>query len=199
MEKLTVVGWTSFESEYPTRQCTQEEMNEIIELLQEEIKKHKYYFGGEEHQYSATGVPVFSDGTCFRASMRGWGYLMSTIYVGPNNQKLSYMDFYMSLGDKAVLPKNEVINIKPGVVKEESLGLIVREDGELLSQTLSMGMPLMTFDKVLKKYMWVLNYHNFIIDTVNMPEYKIYAVANCDGRFKTMNVTIPNNNTIDNN
>ena len=45
---------------------------------------------------------------------------------------------------------------KPSVVKEESLGLIVREDGELLSQTLSMGMPLMTFDKVLKKYMDML-------------------------------------------
>ena len=160
MEKLTVVGWTSFESEYPTRQCTQEEMNEIIELLQEEIKKHKYYFGGEEHQYSSRGVPVFSDGTCFRASMRGWGYLMSTIYVGPNNEKLSYMDFYMSLGDKAVLPKNEIINIKPSVVKEESLGLIVSEDGELLSQTLSMGMPLMTFDKVLKKYMDMLEKQN---------------------------------------
>ena len=66
----------------------------------------------------------------------------------------------MSLGDKAVLPKNELINIKPSVVKEESLGLIVREDGELLSQTLSMGMPLMTFDKVLKKYMDMLEKQN---------------------------------------
>jgi hypothetical protein len=153
MEKLRIVGWTSFESEYPSRQCTKEEMDEIIILIREEIIKNRYYFSGEEHQYSLTGVPVFSDGTCFRASMRCWGYLMSTIYLGPNNEELSYMDFYMSLGENAVLPKCETIDTEPIELEEESLGLMVREDGDLLSQTISMGMPLMTIDKVLQIYM----------------------------------------------
>ena len=81
MEKLRIVGWTNFDSQYPSKPCTKEEMDEIILLIREEIIKNKYYFSGEEHQYSLTGVPVFSNGTCFRASMRCWGYLMSTIYL----------------------------------------------------------------------------------------------------------------------
>lgn len=157
MENLKLVGWTSFDSEYPSKKCTKEEMDEIIKLIREEIIKHKYYFGGEEHQYALTGAPVFSDGTCFRASMRCWGYLMSTIYVGPNGEELSYMDFYMSLGEKAVLPKCEAIDVQPMELEEESLGLMVSEDGELLSQTISMGMPLMTTDKVLQRYMEKFN------------------------------------------
>jgi hypothetical protein len=160
MEKLRIVGWTSFESEYPSRQCTKEEMDEIIILIREDIIKNRYYFSGEEHQYSFTGVPVFSDGTCFRASMRCWGYLMSTIYLGPNNEELSYMDFYMSLGENAVLPKYEDIDTKPIKLEEESLGLMVREDGDLLSQTMSMGMPLMTIDKVLQRYIEKLKNEN---------------------------------------
>lgn len=152
MKKLSIVGWTNFDSEYPSRQCSKEEMDEIIILIREEIIRNRYYFGGEEHQYSLTGVPVFSDGTCFRASMRCWGYLMSTIYVGPNDEALSYMDFYMSLGENAVMPKYETIDIKPIKLENESLGLMVGEDGDLLSQTVGMGMPLMTIDKVLQKY-----------------------------------------------
>ena len=53
-------------------------------------------------------------------------------------------------------------------------------------------------EKVLKKYMWVLRFHNYIVDTAKAPEYKIYAQANCDGRFMTMNVAIPQNNPLDN-
>lgn len=152
MEELRIVGWTSFDSDYPFKKYTKEEMDEIVKLIREEIIKHKYYFGGEDHQYASTGVPVFSDGTCFRASMRCWGYLMSTIYVGPNDEELSYMDFYMSLGSKTVLPEFKEINVKPLKLEEESLGLMVEEDGELLSQTIGMGMPLMTTDKVLRRY-----------------------------------------------
>ena len=133
MSELRIVGWRSFECEYPSRQCTQEEMDEIIALIREEIIKNKYYFSGEEHQCSSTGVPVFSDGTCFRASMRCWGYIMSTIYSGPNNERLSYMDFYMSLGKDAILPKEEPIDVNPAKLDEEGLGLMVKEDGELLS------------------------------------------------------------------
>ena len=160
MEKLRIVGWTSFESDYPFRKYSKEEMDEIVSLIREEIIEHQYYFSGEEHQYSSTGVPVFSDGTCFRASMRCWGYLMATIYVGPNDEELSYMDFYMSLGAKAVLPESKVIEVKPLKLEEESLGLMVEEDGELLSQTIGMGMPLMTTDKVIKRYIELIEKQN---------------------------------------
>ena len=160
MEKLRIVGWTNFDSQYPSKPCTKEEMDEIILLIREEIIKNKYYFSGEEHQYSLTGVPVFSNGTCFRASMRCWGYLMSTIYLGHNDEELSYMDFYMSLGENAILPKYEDIEVEPAKLEEESLGLMVQEDGNLLSETLSMGMPLMTMDKVIKRYMEKLESQN---------------------------------------
>ena len=160
MEKLRIVGWDSFECEYPSRKCSKEEMDEIISLIRDEIIEHRYYFGGEEHQNCSTGVPVFSDGTCFRASMRCWGYLMSTIYVGPNDEELSYMDFYMSLGENAILPEKKEIKTTPAILEDEFLGLMVSEDGELLSQTIGMGMPLMTFDKVLKRYMEKLEEEN---------------------------------------
>ena len=92
--------------------------------------------------------------------MRCWGYLMSTIYFGHNDEELSYMDFYMSLGENAILPKYENIEVEPAKLEEESLGLMVQEDGNLLSETLSMGMPLMTMDKVIKRYMEKLESQN---------------------------------------
>ena len=93
---LKIVGWTDFDSEYPTKNVTKEELFKLVEIVREEIYNNGYIFSGEQHQMSATGVPVFSDGTCFRCSMRFWGYLMTTIYNGPNGEQLSYMDFYMS-------------------------------------------------------------------------------------------------------
>ena len=159
MENLKVVGWTNFENDYPTRQYTQEEMNNIIQIIREEIIKNRYYFGGEDHQCSSTGVPVFSDGTCFRASMRCWGFIMSTVYLGPNKERLTYMDFYMSLGEKAILPKKEEINVKPIELEKVSLGVLAKEDSDLLSETVCAGMPLMTFDKVLTNYIELISNH----------------------------------------
>ena len=160
MNELKIIGWASFDDAYPTRQYSGEELSYVVQLIQQEIANNKYCFSGEEHQNSMTGVPVFSDGTCFRASMRCWGYLMSTIYLGPNDEELSYMDFYMSLGENAILPKYEDIEVEPAKLEEESLGLMVQEDGNLLSETLSMGMPLMTMDKVIKRYMEKLESQN---------------------------------------
>ena len=112
MAKLKIVGWTSFDSEYPTRMITSDELTEQISLIKEEIIKNNYRFSGEEHQNSLTGVPVFSDGTCFRASMRSWGMIMAAIYNG------SYMDFYMTLESGSRLPKAmklRVINTNKGI------------------------------------------------------------------------------------
>lgn len=48
-------------------------------------------------------------------------------------------------------------------------------------------------EKILKKYMWTVKFHNFISHKNNCPEYMIYPKANCDGRFMTMNISIDDN------
>jgi len=145
MAKLKIIGWTSFDSEYPTRMITSDELTEQVNLIKEEIIKNNYRFSGEEHQNSLTGVPVFSDGTCFRASMRSWGMIMAAIYNG------SYMDFYMTLESGSRLPKAMKIDVKPAKVKEESSGVIVSQDKQLIEQSLSLNMMFITTDKVLDK------------------------------------------------
>lgn len=147
---LKIVGWTYFECEYPTRKVNGEELNEIIYLIQEEIYNNNYIFGGEDHQNSFTGVPVFSDGTCFRASMRCWGSIMAPLFAGPNGESYTYMDFYMSLGDDAVMPDDVDIEVKPATGIEESVGCTLKQDREMIEQSLDMGMEFMTTDKVLK-------------------------------------------------
>ncbi|MBQ7906618.1 MAG: hypothetical protein IJ309_01445 [Clostridia bacterium] len=151
MEELKIVGWVDFDSEYPTRKFKGEEFNEIIYKIRLEISEKEYIFSGEEHQYSFTGAPLFSDGTCFRASMRAWGSIMASVYAGPNGEKLDYMDFYMSLGEDSVLPEYEEYDIAPARVEEESFGCTLKPDRDLIDQSLAMGMDLMTTDKVIKK------------------------------------------------
>ena len=131
-------------------------MEQIVSLVSEDIIKNRYFFGGEDHQKSDTGVPVFSDGTCFRASMRCWGHLMASIYEKPDGTPFNYMDFYMSLGDQAILPKSGVIQIEPATLEEESHGSIVEGDIRLLTETIGMGVSLTTTDKVLLKYIEIL-------------------------------------------
>lgn len=143
MAKLKIIGWTSFDCDYPTEMISNDELVEQISLIKEEIIKNKYRFSGEEHQNSLTGVPVFSDGTCFRASMRSWGMIMAAIYGG------TYMDFYMTLESGTKLPIATEINIKPNKVKEESSGGIVSQDKQLIEQSLALKMTFITTDKAL--------------------------------------------------
>ena len=76
---------------------------------------------------------------------------MASVYVSPNGGKLSYMDFYMSLND-SVLPEKCDINVVPMKIKPYP-GFTIKEDTQVIKETLSMGMPLMTTDKVLNKIM----------------------------------------------
>lgn len=151
MTNLKIVGWTDFESAYQTRKYNGEELSEIIYLIQNEIVNKGYIFSGEEHQNGLTGVPVFSDGTCFRASMRGWGYIMSGCYTGPDGMELSYMDFYMSLDDETVMPEFEEIDVDPIELDETSDGLIIKPDKQVIEESIALGMAFMTTDKVLQK------------------------------------------------
>ena len=151
MTELKIVGWTHFDCEYPTRKLKGEDLIAVYELIQEEIVRNQYVFSGQEHQCDSTGVPVFSDGTCFRASMRSWGKLMASLYSGPNGEELSYMDFYMSLGEDSVMPEYSDINVEPAVLDDESIGCITKEDKQIVQESLSLGMTFLTTDKVLEK------------------------------------------------
>lgn len=151
MGNLRIIGWEDFDCEYPTRKFKGDELNEVLNLIRREIAENGYVFSGEEHQCGLTGVPVFSDGTCFRASMRAWGQVMASIYSGADGEELTYMDFYMSLGDNSVMPEYEIIDVEPAVLEEESIGCTTKEDREVVSQSIAMDMLFMTTDKVLKK------------------------------------------------
>ena len=148
---LKVVGWVDFDSNYPMRQLTQEELGVLLQVLRNEIVENGYSFSGEDHQNSSCGMPVFSDGTCLRASMRAWGSLMADIHEGPGGMQLSYMDFYMDVFGERKMPLCESVSIEPAQVDVELPGLIIKEDMELIEQTLSFGMEFMTTDKVLNQ------------------------------------------------
>lgn len=151
MSNLKVVGWTIFEDKYPTRKAVGDDFRDMINAILDEIREKGYVFGGEDHQNFIAGVPVFSDGTCFRASMRSWGNIMSMVYSGPNGEKLTYMDFYMSLGDSAVLPDYGYIPVKPATfVGETSIGCTTKEDKRIVEEAIALGMPFITTDKVLQ-------------------------------------------------
>ena len=149
---LKIVGWTDFDCPYPTPKFDNEQLAEILTLIRQEIREHCYIFAGQDHQNSATGVPVFSDGTCFRASWRAWGLIMSQMYTDEDGNELSYMDFYMSLGNDAVMPEFSVIDVEPAVVEEESVGCTLAQDRQMVEQSIEMGMPFITLDTVLKRY-----------------------------------------------
>ncbi len=152
MEELKIVGWSNFECEYPSRNVIGEEVSKIVQLIGDEVVKYGYSFSGEAHQNALTGVPVFSDGTCLRASMRAWGQIMAAIYSAVDGINLSYMDFYMSSYKETVLPEFNDVSVDKGYVEDERPGMIIEEDVQLISSCIQMGMELMTLDKVIKKY-----------------------------------------------
>ena len=160
MNKLRIVGWTDFECEYPSRNIEGQEVREIVQLIGDEVVKYGYCFSGQDHQTSLTGVPVFSDGTCLRASMRAWGQIMAAIYSAVEGVELSYMDFYMDSYKETVLPEVSDIDVEVGYVENERPGMILNEDGQLIASTIQMGMELMTFDKVIINYVELIKKAN---------------------------------------
>ena len=160
MSELRIVGWTHFECAYPSKNLDGPEVREIVQLIGDEAVAHGYAFSGQDHQTAATGVPVFSDGTCLRASMRAWGQIMAAIYSAVDAQELSYMDFYMDCYKQTALPAATSIDVAPGHVENERPGMILPEDAQLIASTIQMGMELMTFDKVIQKYVELIRQNN---------------------------------------
>ncbi|MBQ7307306.1 MAG: hypothetical protein IJW82_02155 [Clostridia bacterium] len=151
MDKLSLIGWTSFDSDYPSKEINKKEFKFVVNLIQKDIVKNCYMFSGEEHQSSLNCVPVFSDGTCFRASIRCWGSIMASIYKESDNKKLSYIDFCFSLKEKSVLPDYREIKVKPKQIKNKLFGYYIKEDLEQITQCLNSNMEFVTTDKVLKR------------------------------------------------
>lgn len=152
MDNLKIVGWTDFDDAYPTIQCDQESLPQVIQLVQDEIVANKYCFSGQNHQCGITGVPVFSNGTCFRASMRAWGQIMANAQSQLTGKQYSYMDFYMSYDSDADIPGFEELDIEPAEVEDSIPGYMVQEDAQILAQAQATGMGFLTTDKVLQAY-----------------------------------------------
>ena len=62
--------------------ATDEDWAEVEQAIVDLIRKKKYKFGGNYHQYGATGCPVMEDGTVVMVSMRHWGDIMSRVWGG---------------------------------------------------------------------------------------------------------------------
>lgn len=153
MEQLKAVGWTFFEDEYPTKKYQDmQELNSALTAVRNAIVQGRYMFAGEDHQMQDRGVPVLSDGTAFRCSMRVWGNIMASIYLKPNGERFSYMDFYMSIGDNCRMPPASFINVQPAQDIETSWGCTNQEDGQMVMQSIQMGMTFITTDKVLQDF-----------------------------------------------
>ena len=148
---LKVVGWCSFASDYPTKKYNEKELKKVLKVVKKEISKNNYSFSGAIHQNSSNGVPVLSDGTCLRCSMRFWGEIMKDVYSKKLKQELSYMDFYMSTVTDVKMPEVSEIKVKEIQLDYDYPGYTTNTDNQLISDAASLGFPLMTTDQVLKK------------------------------------------------
>lgn len=66
-----------------------------FEALRQEIITRNIRRGGDWHQNSEEGVPIFSDGTFVVFSYRAWGDLLAAVWSTEENKDYEYMNFYM--------------------------------------------------------------------------------------------------------
>lgn len=149
---LKIVGWTDFDSNFPSITVTNEELNDVLAVVVNAIRDGGYMFSGEDHQCRFSGVPVFENGTCFRASMRAWGTIMAYAYPETDGEKTGYMDFYMGTIGERKMPDCTSYDIKP-MESDNFNSLITPQDSEMISQSIQMGIPFMTTDKALNRLM----------------------------------------------
>ena len=85
--KPYVVGWTLYDKnqvpwEYAHKGEGPEAWSDVEQAIVDEIRKKKYKFGGNYHQYGKSGCPIMNDGTTVMVSMRHWGDIMSRVWGG---------------------------------------------------------------------------------------------------------------------
>lgn len=157
MDELKIIRWGNFDENYKMRSYDKEELEKIINLVSKELIDNNICFSGEFHQTGMNGMPIFSDGTCFRASMRAWGNIMANVKHHLTGEEYSYMDFYMGDSDSN-LPNPSKKDVEPIEVEEPSFGLFIKQDQDLVIESVAMGMPLMTTDKIVKEiYEYIKN------------------------------------------
>lgn len=157
MDELKIIRWGNFDENYKMRSYDKEELEKVINLVSKEMIDNNTCFSGEFHQTGMNGMPIFSDGTCFRASMRAWGNIMANVKHQLTGEEYSYMDFYMGDSDSN-LPNHSKKDVEPIEVEEPSFGLFIKQDQDLVIESVAMGMPLMTTDKIVQEiYEYVKN------------------------------------------
>jgi len=67
-----------------------------LEALRRDIVDKNLRFGGDDHQDSPSGTPVFSDDKSLKLSYRAWGDLMAACWSEHEDKDYSYMHFYMT-------------------------------------------------------------------------------------------------------
>ncbi len=153
-ERLHVVGWADYDSDYPDASYAERPQEEYIDAIIDEIINNKYVFGGDTHQNNPHGVPVLSDGTAVRFSMRAWGVIMATAHGNKTDDGTpNYMDYY-SLLDSEVIPQEDpTVEPNEKVAKEGGMPIIIGIDSNLMNETIAIGMKsLMTTDKAILLY-----------------------------------------------
>ncbi len=77
---------------------------------------------------------------------------MTFAYPEIDGKRTQYMDFYMSCAAEEKMPKSIELSVKPAD-SDNFAGMITQQDGEMISQSLQMGMQFMTTDKALNAIM----------------------------------------------
>lgn len=72
-----------------------EEERPYAEAIRESVLELKIRAGGDWHQHSDGGVPLFEDNTVGTFSYRAWGDIMAAIWSEAEDKDYTYMDFYM--------------------------------------------------------------------------------------------------------
>lgn len=146
MNEYKIVGWAHYDDEYPTKAVPNDKVYEMVGAVAAQIKESGYCFSGEEHQCGITGMPVFEDGTAFRATMRCWGSIMASVY-STEETKYNYMDFYMSSALEEKTPEYAEIPVKPFDEDTGAFPTATQEDMEFIKSSIAMQMQMMSTDK----------------------------------------------------
>lgn len=156
MGKLKVVGWTDWDSTYPTIDFRNYEQQEVIEAVMDAVMDEGLLFTGLTHQNNAHGVPVFDNGTCLRCSMRAWGALMAGFYAEDD-----YMNYYMETEyNEVTSEKNPDVPPNEEEFNNGALPMLIPPDQQVMSQALSFGVEFVTSDKAIRIF-WPLYKRRF--------------------------------------
>jgi hypothetical protein len=102
-----------------------ESIHPYLEALRAEILRLGLHEGGDWHQDSEAGAPLFEDGTWAAFSYRAWGDLLGAVWAEAEGRDHHYMDHYMSCNVKRVPWKVAVkiaADMAPGPDFEGGLG-----------------------------------------------------------------------------